>query len=42
MSTKVLVVDDKQMMRDSVSAALVREGFRAVTASGGLEPSTAE
>jgi DNA-binding NtrC family response regulator len=35
--TKILVVDDKQMMRDSVSAALVRDGFRVITAAGGAE-----
>ncbi|MHB1158245.1 MAG: sigma-54-dependent transcriptional regulator [Phycisphaerales bacterium] len=33
--TKILIVDDKQMMRDSVSATLVRAGFAAVTADGG-------
>ena len=35
--SKVLVVDDKQMMRDSVSTTLVRGGFQAVAASGGEE-----
>ncbi len=32
---KVLVVDDKQMMRDSVSAVLVRAGFQPVVADDG-------
>ena len=35
MSTKVLVVDDKQMMRDSVGAILQRAGYVVVAASGG-------
>ncbi|MEM9414055.1 MAG: sigma-54 dependent transcriptional regulator [Planctomycetota bacterium] len=35
MSTKVLVVDDKQMMRDSVGATLQRAGYVVVVASGG-------
>lgn len=35
MSTKVLVVDDKQMMRDSVGAILQRAGYVVVVASGG-------
>ncbi len=30
--TKILIVDDKQMMRDSVGATLMREGFTAVAA----------
>lgn len=33
--SKVLVVDDKQMMRDSVCATLVRAGFTAVSAVDG-------
>lgn len=32
---KVMVVDDKQAMRDSVSATLARAGFQVVTASDG-------
>jgi DNA-binding NtrC family response regulator len=32
---KVLVVDDKQMMRDSVTASLAREGFTALAADSG-------
>ena len=32
---KVLIVDDKQMMRDSVAATLRRAGFEAVAAAGG-------
>jgi len=32
---KVLVVDDKQMMRDSVTTTLVRAGFQAVAAPDG-------
>ena len=32
---KVLVVDDKQMMRDSVATTLVRAGFQAVAAADG-------
>ena len=35
MSTKVLVVDDKQMMRDSVGATLQRAGYQIVVASNG-------
>ncbi len=35
MSTKVLVVDDKQMMRDSVSSTLQRAGFQVIAASDG-------
>jgi len=35
MSTKVLVVDDKQMMRDSVGATLQRAGYAVVAASNG-------
>ncbi|MFI4862161.1 MAG: sigma 54-interacting transcriptional regulator [Phycisphaerales bacterium JB063] len=35
MSTKVLVVDDKQMMRDSVGATLQRAGYVVVVASSG-------
>jgi DNA-binding NtrC family response regulator len=35
MSTKVLVVDDKQMMRDSVGAILQRAGYTVVVASDG-------
>lgn len=34
MST-VLVVDDKEMLRDSVGATLQRAGFGVVTATGG-------
>jgi len=37
MSTKVLVVDDKQMMRDSVGATLQRAGYTVVVASNGRE-----
>ncbi len=33
--TKILVVDDKQMMRDSVAATLQRAGFLVVVANGG-------
>jgi DNA-binding NtrC family response regulator len=33
--SKILVVDDKQMMRDSVSTTLVRAGFQAVAAADG-------
>lgn len=35
MSTKVLVVDDKQMMRDSVGATLQRAGYTVVAAPNG-------
>ncbi len=35
MSTKVLVVDDKQMMRDSVGATLQRAGYAVITAPDG-------
>lgn len=35
MSTKVLVVDDKQMMRDSVGATLQRAGYTVIAASNG-------
>jgi DNA-binding NtrC family response regulator len=35
MSTKILVVDDKQMMRDSVGATLQRAGYTVVVASDG-------
>ncbi|QDU72191.1 sigma-54-dependent transcriptional regulator [Mucisphaera calidilacus] len=35
MSSKILVVDDKQIMRDSVAATLQRAGFAVVTASDG-------
>jgi DNA-binding NtrC family response regulator len=35
MSTKVLVVDDKQMMRDSVGSTLQRAGYLVVTAADG-------
>jgi len=35
MSDKILVVDDKQMMRDSVGATLQRAGFNAVAAGDG-------
>ncbi|MEM9915882.1 MAG: sigma-54 dependent transcriptional regulator [Planctomycetota bacterium] len=35
MSTKVLIVDDKQMMRDSVGATLQRAGYTVVAASNG-------
>jgi DNA-binding NtrC family response regulator len=32
---KVLIVDDKEMMRDSVGATLARDGFQVVAADGG-------
>ncbi len=35
MMTKILIVDDKQMMRDSVGATLQRAGFQCVVASDG-------
>jgi len=35
MTSKILVVDDKQMMRDSVGATLQRAGFAVVTAGDG-------
>ena len=35
MSTKVLVVDDKQMMRDSVGAVLQRAGYQVVVSAEG-------
>jgi len=35
MSEKVLIVDDKQMMRDSVAATLQRAGYGAVAAADG-------
>ena len=35
MSSKILVVDDKQIMRDSVGTTLQRAGFKVVTASDG-------
>ena len=35
MSTKVLVVDDKQMMRDSVSATLQRAGYQVIAVADG-------
>ncbi len=37
MSTKILVVDDKQMMRDSVGATLQRAGYTVVVASNGKD-----
>lgn len=37
MSTKVLVVDDKQMMRDSVGTTLQRAGYTVVVATNGKE-----
>lgn len=37
MGTKVLVVDDKQMMRDSVGATLQRAGYTVVVASNGKD-----
>ena len=36
MSTKILVVDDKQMIRDSVGATLQRAGYTPVAASDGV------
>src|SRR6185436_12625642 len=33
----VLVVDDKEMMRDSVGATLQRAGFTVITAEGGAQ-----
>ena len=35
MATKVLIVDDKQMMRDSVGATLQRAGYQVIAASDG-------
>ena len=35
MSTKILVVDDKQIMRDSVGATLQRAGYQVVVAADG-------
>ena len=35
MKTKILVVDDKQMMRDSVATTLQREGYQVVAAGSG-------
>ena len=35
MSTKILVVDDKQMMRDSVGATLQRAGYQVISACDG-------
>ncbi|MCX5661826.1 MAG: sigma-54 dependent transcriptional regulator [Planctomycetota bacterium] len=35
MSSKILVVDDKQMMRDSVAATLQRAGYQVVVAADG-------
>ena len=35
MSTKVLIVDDKQMMRDSVGATLQRAGYTVIAAADG-------
>ena len=35
MNSKVLVVDDKQMMRDSVGTTLQRAGYKVVTATNG-------
>jgi DNA-binding NtrC family response regulator len=35
MSTRVLIVDDKQMMRDSVGAILQRAGYQVVAAADG-------
>src|SRR5690606_36549871 len=35
MTTKILVVDDKQMMRDSVGTTLQRAGYQVVSASDG-------
>jgi len=34
-TAKILVVDDKQMMRDSVAATLQRAGYQVITASDG-------
>ncbi len=35
MSNKILIVDDKQMMRDSVAATLQRAGYQAIVAGDG-------
>ena len=35
--TRILIVDDKEMMRDSVATTLVRKGYVVVTASSGAD-----
>lgn len=35
--TRILIVDDKEMMRDSVATTLVRKGYIVVTASSGAD-----
>jgi len=35
--TRILIVDDKEMMRDSVATTLVRKGHAVVTASSGVD-----
>ena len=35
MSTKILIVDDKQMMRDSVASTLQRAGYQVISADDG-------
>ncbi len=40
MSTRILIVDDKQMMRDSVGATLQRAGYTVVAASDGQQALT--
>ncbi len=35
--TRILIVDDKEMMRDSVATTLSRKGYTVITASGGAD-----
>ena len=35
MNTKILVVDDKPMMRDSVGTTLQRSGYKVIAAGDG-------